>query len=86
MPRPTSVSRPCNSLVQLLERSTTALAEAEAKNHKLYAIGQDLVQRYLGRPPLDTALQQAPALGLTAVRFEDQAEKLRAALDANRQR
>ena len=72
------------SLVQLLERSTTALADAEAKNHKLYAIGQDLVQRWIGRSPLDTALQQDPVLGLTAVRFEDQAEKLRAELAALR--
>lgn len=70
------------ALTRLLERSTQALADAEAKNHKLYAIGQDLVLRYTGRSPLDTALQQDPLLGLTAVRFEDEAEKLRAALDA----
>jgi len=74
------------ALTRLLERSTQALADAEAKNRQLYAIGQDLVQRYTGRSPLDTALQQDPLLGLAAVRFEDQAEKLRAALDANRLR
>lgn len=74
------------ALTRLLERSTQALAAAEAKNHQLYAIGQDLVQRYTGRSPLDTALQQDPLLGLTAVHFEDQAEKLRAALDANKLR
>jgi chromosome segregation ATPase len=72
------------ALVRLLERSTEALADAEAKNHKLYAIGQDLVQRSLGRSPLDTALQQDPVLGLAAVRLEDQAEKLRAELAAQR--
>lgn len=72
------------SLVALLERSTTALADAEAKNRKLYAIGQDLVQRWTGRSPLDTALQQDPVLGLTAVKFEDQAEKIRAELAAQR--
>ena len=71
-------------LVQLLERSTTALADAEAKNRKLYEIGQELVQRWTGRSKLDTALQQDPVLGLTAVRFEDQAEKLRAELAAQR--
>ena len=72
------------ALTQLLERSTTALADAEAKNRKLYALGQDLVQRYIGRSPVDTALQQDPVLGLTAVRFEDQAEQLRAELAAAR--
>ena len=74
------------ALAQLLERSTTALADAEAKNHQLYALGMDLVQRYTGRSTLDTALQQDPVLGLTAVRFEDQAEKLRAALEMQRTR
>lgn len=72
------------ALTQLLERSTAALADAEAKNRKLYALGQDLVQRYIGRSPVDTALQQDPVLGLTAVRFEDQAEQLRAELAAAR--
>jgi chromosome segregation ATPase len=74
------------ALARLLERSTQALADAEAKNHQLYAIGQDLVQRYTRRSALDTALQQDPLLGLTAVRLEDQAEKLRAALDASKLR
>ncbi|PTT90468.1 hypothetical protein DBR42_05805 [Pelomonas sp. HMWF004] len=69
-------------LTKLLEHSTQSLADAEARNHKLHAIGQDLVQRLAGRSPLDTALQQDPVLGLTAVRFEDQAESLRAAMDA----
>ncbi|KAK6025276.1 hypothetical protein OSTOST_08836 [Ostertagia ostertagi] len=72
------------ALTQLLERSTTALADAEAKNRQLYAIGQQLLTRWQGRAPLDTALLQDPVLGLTAVRFEDQAEKLRAELAAQR--
>ncbi|MFG6489820.1 hypothetical protein ACG04R_24300 [Roseateles sp. BYS78W] len=72
------------ALTRLLERSTQALADAEGKNRKLYAIGQDLVKRWQGRAPLDTALLQDPVLGLTAVRFEDQAEKLRAELEAQR--
>ena len=74
------------ALTRLLERSTQALADAQARNHKLYALGQDLLQRYTGRSPLDTALQQDPLLGLTAVRFEDEAERLRAALDAHKLR
>lgn len=72
------------ALAQLLERSTQALADAEAKNRQLYAIGQDLVRRWQGRSPLDTALLADPVLGLTAVRFEDQAEKLRAELETQR--
>lgn len=72
------------ALTQLLERSTTALADAEAKNRQLYALGQDLVQRYTGRSTLDKVMQQDPVLGLTAIRLEDQAEKLRAELAAQR--
>lgn len=72
------------SLTALLERSTQALADAEAKNRQLYALGQALVQRYTGRSALDTALLGDPILGLTAIRFEDQAEKLRAELAAQR--
>lgn len=72
------------ALTGLLEKSTASLADAEAKNHRLYALGQDLVQRWLGRSAADTALLQDPVLGLSAVRFEDQAEKLRAELAAQR--
>ncbi|MCF8204914.1 MAG: hypothetical protein K9J82_07570 [Methylotenera sp.] len=72
------------ALVQLLERSTQALAETEGKNHQLYALGQQLVQRLSQRSPLEQALQQDPVLGLTAVRLEDQAEALRAELAARR--
>lgn len=72
------------SLAQLLQRSTQALADAEAKNHQLHALGLDLVKRWQGRSTLDKALLDDPVLGLTAVRFEDQAEKLRTELDALR--
>jgi len=72
------------ALSQLLERSTQALADAEAKNRQLYTLGQDLVKRWQGRSALDTSLLQDPVLGLTAVRFEDQAEKLRTELEAQR--
>lgn len=74
------------ALTQLLERSTVALADAEGRNRKLHAIGEELVQLYTGRSPLDKALQHDPLLGLTAVRLEDLAEKHRAALEANRVR
>lgn len=72
------------ALAELLERSTRSLADAEAKNRQLHAIGLDLLRRWQGRPALDTALLQDPVLGLTAVRFEDQAEALRTALEAQR--
>ena len=72
------------SLAQLLERSTQALADAEAKNRQLYTLGQRLADLYAGRSRLDTVMQQDPVLGLTAVRLEDQAEKLRAELAAQR--
>lgn len=68
----------------LLERSVQALANAEAKNHELYAIGQALVNRYLGRSKMDQALLEDPVLGLVAVRFEDQAEALRSELAARK--
>ena len=74
------------AITQLLERSTQALADAEAKNHQLYALGQELVKRWQGKSAVDTALLQDPVLGLTAVRFEDQAEKLRGELEAKRVR
>lgn len=74
------------ALVHLLERSTKALADAEAKNRQMFALGQSLVQLYTGRSKLDTALQQDPVLGLTSVRLEDKAEQLRAALEAQRTR
>lgn len=72
------------ALSQLLERSTQALADAEAKNRQLYTLGQDLLKRWRGRSAIDTALLQDPVLGLTAVRFEDEAEKLRSELETKR--
>ncbi|RTL33475.1 MAG: hypothetical protein EKK53_28110 [Burkholderiales bacterium] len=72
------------TLAQLLERSTKALADAEAKNRQLYELGQQLVARWRGRSTLDKTLLEDPVLGLTAVRFEDEAEKLRAELEAAR--
>lgn len=72
------------ALTKLLEHSTQALADAQAKNHQLYTLGQDLVKRWRGRSTVDSALLQDPVLGLTAVRFEDEAEKLRGELEAQR--
>lgn len=72
------------TLALLLERSTKTLAEAEARNRQLYELGQQLVDRWRGRSTVDKVLLEDPVLGLTAVRFEDQAEKLRAELEAAR--
>ncbi|MCV2365142.1 hypothetical protein LNV23_16965 [Paucibacter sp. DJ1R-11] len=72
------------SLRTLLERSTEALAEAEAKNRKLFAIGQDLVQLYLNRTPADLDALNDPLLGLGAVRMESHAESLRSQLAQQR--
>lgn len=74
------------ALSRLLERSNIALGDAEAKNRQLHAWGLELVERYRGRSRVDEALLQDPILGLTAIRFEDQAEKLRAELAALRVR
>ncbi len=74
------------SLTRLLERSTQALAEADARNHRLYALGKELIDRQAGRSDLDRVLQRDPVFGLVAVRSEDEAEKLRAALEAQRPR
>ena len=72
------------ALTALLEHSTQALADAEAKNHKLYAVGQELIQRYLGRSTVDVATLGDPFLGLSAVKLEDQAEQMRSQLEAQR--
>lgn len=72
------------ALALLLERSTKTLADAEARNRQLYELGQQLVDRWRGRSTVDKVLLDDPVLGLTAVRFEDQAEKLRAELEAAR--
>ena len=72
------------ALSTLLERSTEALADAEAKNHKLYAVGQELVQRYLSRSTFERADIGDPLLGLTDVKLEDQAEAMRSKLAEQR--
>ncbi|WP_349740915.1 hypothetical protein [Roseateles cavernae] len=72
------------ALSQLLERSTSALVDSEAKNRQLHAIGEDLVQRYLSRSPTDVTSLSEPLLGLAAIRFENVAEELRAQLAQHR--
>ena len=72
------------ALTALLEHSTQALADAETKNHQLYAVGQELIQRYLGRSKVDVATLGDPFLGLSAVKLEDQAEQMRSQLEAQR--
>ena len=72
------------ALTALLEQSTQALAGAEAKNRQLYAIGQDLVKRYLSRGRFEDATIGDPLLGLTDVKLENQAEELRSKLAAQK--
>lgn len=62
----------------LLERSTAALVDAEAKNRELYAIGNKLVDelRERGAPE--------GLFGFDRVRLENRAESLRSEIDAQR--
>ena len=72
------------ALVQLLERSTAALAAAESANARLFAAGLEAVSRLRSKTPEDLQAQADPWLGLRAVQIENQAEALRSALDKHR--
>lgn len=72
------------ALVALLEKSTGALAAAEAANARLLALGQDAVRRYQARTPEEATAIQDPVLGLRAVTIDNTAERLRAELDRHR--
>lgn len=69
--------RSAQSVATLLERSTQALAEAEAKNQKLHDIAQQAIKLYASRSRMDAALLGEPFTGIAGVRLEDQAERLR---------
>lgn len=72
------------AVTALLERATTALADAEAKNRQMHAAGLAALQRFRSKSADDLRAQNEPFLGLTAVRIENEAEALRTELDKHR--
>jgi hypothetical protein len=73
-----------SSVTQLLQRSTEALADAEAKNRQLHTLAVQAVERYRSKTPAETAMQGDPLFGLTQVRIENVADELRAQMDAQK--
>jgi chromosome segregation ATPase len=71
-------------LAALLERSTAALAEAEAQNERLLAAGERILDVYRSKTPGDANLQWEPLLGLGQARVEARAEALRRELYESR--
>lgn len=71
---------------RLLERSTLALQEAEAKNRKLHAVGEEAIKRYLSRSPSEITGIGDPLFGFNDIRLENVAEELRAQMEAQRVR
>ncbi|MBT9493337.1 MAG: hypothetical protein IV107_13570 [Paucibacter sp.] len=69
---------------RLLERSTLALQEAEAKNRKLHAIGEEAIKRYLSRSPSEITGIGDPLFGFNDIRLENVAEELRGQMEAQR--
>ncbi|MEJ6005708.1 hypothetical protein WG899_09130 [Paucibacter sp. AS339] len=69
---------------RMLERSTQSLADAEDKNRKLYAIGQEAIKRYLSRTPSEITGIGDPLFGFTDIRLENVAEELRSQMQAQR--
>jgi DNA repair exonuclease SbcCD ATPase subunit len=69
---------------RLLERSTLALQDAEAKNRKLHSIGEEAIKRYLSRKPSEITGIGDPLFGLNDIRLENVAEELRSQMDAQR--
>jgi chromosome segregation ATPase len=72
------------SVTALLERSVKALGDAEAKNRKLLDLGLQAVEAWRHATPEAFRARDEPFLGLADVRLENQAEVLRAGLDAQR--
>ncbi|MCV2354903.1 hypothetical protein LNV09_12125 [Paucibacter sp. B2R-40] len=69
---------------RLLERSTLALQDAEAKNRKLFAVGEEAIKRYLSRTPSEITGINDPLFGWNDIRLENVAEELRGQMDAQR--
>lgn len=72
------------SVTALLERSTTALARAEQANRELHTLGLQAVDAYTRRTPEAMRAHDEPFLGLGKVALQDEADRLRQALDAQR--
>jgi chromosome segregation ATPase len=72
------------SVSALLEKSVAALARAEAANRALHGLGVQAVDAYTQRTPEAMRTRSEPFLALGAVTLEDEAQKLRQALDAQR--
>ncbi|HEX5682699.1 MAG TPA: hypothetical protein VFY73_01580 [Ideonella sp.] len=72
------------SVSALLEKSVAALARAEEANRALHGLGRQAVDAYTQRTPEAMRTRSEPFLALGAVALEDEAEKLRQALDAQR--
>lgn len=77
-------SQALSSVAVLLERSTLALTDAEAKNRQLYGIGLKLIDDYRGKGNDGGLAVRDPFFGLKQVQLEDRAEALRSELDALR--
>jgi len=73
-----------SSVAVLLERSTLALTDAEAKNRQLYGIGLKMIDDYRGKGNDAAFAVRDPFFGLKQVQLEDRAEALRSELDALR--
>lgn len=72
------------SVGALLEKSVAALARAEEANRTLHGLGLQAVDAYTQRTPEAMRTRSEPFLALGAVTLEDEAEKLRKTLDAQR--
>lgn len=66
----------------LLERSVQALAQAEARNRELLALGTQALEAYLNDTPVAMRARDEPFLGLGRVTLESRAEGLRQAMAA----
>lgn len=71
-------------LIAVLERSTQALSQAEAKNRELHAAALKAVQAYRDKGLGAVVAQREPVFGIGAVQLENVAEELRTQIDAQR--
>ncbi|MEY4563831.1 MAG: hypothetical protein RLZZ618_3108 [Pseudomonadota bacterium] len=72
------------SVGKLLSRATDALGRAEQKNRDLYAIGMGLLDGYRRGDTQGSAALREPFVGLASVQRENEAERLRTEIEAQR--